>query len=1703
MLKFATVISVVTCSARSTPPRVRARRNDFLALGVLFLLITAPWFEAQASNHPPARHKVERVLPAEQEIEGDTVEWRLEFTIDVQISSTNAFYLKTVEFEPPAGNRRWDSGIVTYSKHNNSNKVYDVKFTNFGGREGVLAFGIDAQYITANGQNAVYNWTYRGDNSVRDTVQNAHYLVDNIHPTPEITGIPEEMKTLSHQVTFTFHEDVTGFALDDISSDNGTFSNFSKTSDRVYTADLTLARKDSVTVSVRANAAEDGRGNDSLASSFSATFDTSPPRVTSIERQDPTDYRTDANSLKWRVIFNEDVTGVAAEDFTVSGTTAGLSVNTSSGRQIDVTASGGDLENLDGVVRLSFKDGYTVTDIAGNALTNPTPTGSIKDSYSLDNTAPSVVSILRTTSNNTTPQKYETNAGSVWWRVTFSERVTGVEYSDFSLSGRDSVTGKTLFGGTGAWEVENSGGTQYRVHASGGDIPTFNGVMTLNLKTSHGIKDEFNRPLTTRTPTGVNENSFLLDRIRPTVTISGVPPVANSAFTATLRFSEAVEDFDVTDINATNATLSSFTATTEGQEWTVEVTPTANYQLAVAKDRARDAAGNGNTANDGSGASGTYGGVTARPETLTMDEGSSNSFTVVLDGAPTGDVAVALTSDNEDVKLDNGTLTFTTENWNQEQRVTVQALEDDADVAADFARVTVNPSGGGYDAVADETVAVTVTDNDAAGAGMTVSPQSLPISEGSLGSFRVVLNAVPTADVTVVLTSDNEAVTPGPRTLTFTTENWNAAQNVTVRALEDGDATDESATVTVNPSGGGYDAVADETVAVTVTDNDAAGAGVTVSPQSLALSEGSSGSFRVVLNAVPTGDVTVALTSDNEDVTLNNGTLTFTTANWNAVQTVTVRALEDGDATSDFARVTVDASGGGFDTVADETVAVTVTDNDAAGAGVTVSPESLTLPEGSSGNFRVVLNAVPTGDVTVALTSDNEDVTLNNGTLTFTTANWNAVQTVTVRALEDGDTTGESATVTVNPSGGGYNAVSDETVAVTVTDNDAAGAGVTVVPASLAMEEGDTETFTVVLDAEPMGPVVVTLASDHVEVTLEPKSLTFTTSNWFAVQTVTVTALEDVDTVNDSAGLTANPSGGGYDAVADGTVAATVTDNDDPLALAEIADKTYRQHREIEAWTLPAATGGGGGEVTYKLNPALPTGLVFDTATRRLSGLPTVAQGATEYSYSVTGADGSVVSRAFRMTVLEGPKPPTEEERRVVKAALTDVARSALSGVTEAMRGRFGGAGCVTALTLAGEEVKPVAAEAAAGREAREQRQGERGLEPREALGTSAFQWSPGCAGGEERVGQWTLWGRGDVRKFGGDVDQGSYEGTHLSGWVGVDRQLGKGLIAGAAVSQGSGRVKLDVGEGSAKLRADLTTAWPYMRVETEESGVFQLVLGAGRGTVTYDHLEREEEKADLELMVGSVSGTRQIWNRDGMTLWATGEGGMVQAKTSGTEGDALVGLRAEGWRLRGGMEGSFRALRLVGSEAALTPHGSAMVTHDGGGDVSGTGLELSAGARVETGNPRFGLSATAHWLALYSGGRERDWGGSVEAVWRADAEGRGLSLKLAPTWGVQASSTSAGVWEATDVFTSWQSRFDGGAALTSRLGYGVAMDGGTLTPFLEASLGGSGDGWRRMGAGAELKWQTGVAAAVVGEHDHDTDGAGDSRFRIDLRMRF
>ena len=69
---------------------------------------------------------------------------------------------------------------------------------------------------------------------------------------------------------------------------------------------------------------------------------------------------------------------------------------------------------------------------------------------------------------------------------------------------------------------------------------------------------------------------------------------------------------------------------------------------------------------------------------------------------------------------------------------------------------------------------------------VAISPLAA-VQEGGSGSFMVRLTTVPTADVTIAVSSDNPAVTVAPMSLTFTADNYGTLQTVTVMAAEDDD----------------------------------------------------------------------------------------------------------------------------------------------------------------------------------------------------------------------------------------------------------------------------------------------------------------------------------------------------------------------------------------------------------------------------------------------------------------------------------------------------------------------------------------------------------------------------------------------------------------------------------------------------------------------------------------------------------------------------------------------------------------------------------------------------------------------------------------------------------------------------------------------------------------------------------------------------
>ena len=349
--------------------------------------------------------------------------------------------------------------------------------------------------------------------------------------------------------------------------------------------------------------------------------------------------------------------------------------------------------------------------------------------------------------------------------------------------------------------------------------------------------------------------------------------------------------------------------------------------------------------------------------------------------------------------------------------------------------------------------------------------------------------------------------------------------------------------------------VSERNLEVTVGDND--NQGVTVSSTSLEVTEGASGVYTIVLDTQPTGDpgnVTVTITGDDGDVTVNPSQLTFTAANWNQAEEVTVNAADDADAEPD-AVVTLKHTvrGADYDGVDVEDVRVTIKESDTK--GVTVSSTSLEITEGGSRPYTVVLTTQPTGAVTVMVGGvSGTDVSVDPEELIFTTGNWSREQTVTVSAAEDDDAAEDAAvTLTHTASGGGYDDAAEDAVTVTIVENDTERKGVTVTPRALTINEGSMPgTYTVRLTTQPTAEVTMTVSvsvtpdAEAASVMVSPKSLEFTPDNWNVRQMVTVSAAEDANATDAAVTLMHVVSGGDYaTGVEVLNVNVTVRDNDE------------------------------------------------------------------------------------------------------------------------------------------------------------------------------------------------------------------------------------------------------------------------------------------------------------------------------------------------------------------------------------------------------------------------------------------------------------------------------------------------------------------------------------------------------------------------------
>lgn len=195
-------------------------------------------------------------------------------------------------------------------------------------------------------------------------------------------------------------------------------------------------------------------------------------------------------------------------------------------------------------------------------------------------------------------------------------------------------------------------------------------------------------------------------------------------------------------------------------------------------------------------------------------------------------------------------------------------------------------------------------------AGMTVL-------ENSTVALQVRLSAQPPADVVVSATSSNPTkAAVSPAALVFTSSNWSTYQNFSIQGVNDGDANDEASQITLSAPG-----LSNKVVAVTVSDEEQY---LVTSASTIYVNEGSSGVVGIRLNGQPASNVSVNAYSANTLLaTVSPAMMTFTPANWNTQQFLTVSGTEDANAFNGNTIIQIVSSSGSL-----LSINVSVIDND-------------------------------------------------------------------------------------------------------------------------------------------------------------------------------------------------------------------------------------------------------------------------------------------------------------------------------------------------------------------------------------------------------------------------------------------------------------------------------------------------------------------------------------------------------------------------------------------------------------------------------------------------------------------------------------------------------------------------------------------------------------------------------------------------------
>ena len=549
--------------------------------------------------------------------------------------------------------------------------------------------------------------------------------------------------------------------------------------------------------------------------------------------------------------------------------------------------------------------------------------------------------------------------------------------------------------------------------------------------------------------------------------------------------------------------------------------------------------------------------------------------------------------------------------------------------------------------------------SESAGTVTITATLDAPAPEGGLGGFLFAGGDSTAADG-IDFTLPFDIFIPGGQ----------RSRAVTISITDDAeDESDETVVVTAYFDLG--TAVLEDKITLTITDDDTAGVTITAASP-LAVDEGATATYTVVLDSQPTADVTITASSGNVDAaSVSPASYTFTSSTWNTAQTFTVSGVADTDTN-------------------DETVGIShgVTSDDAKYAAVLMNSVSVSVSDTTQEQLQQEdppANRAPTvasviGNATIVNESGSHQVSLSgvfsdaDGDSLTMTAGSSDEAVATVSVASDGSSLTVTAkgrgtaTITVTADDGRGGTVDDEftikvkaapTVASAISDVSGLEAGSTQdVSLSGVFSDADGDALTFTASSSNNGKATVSVASDGSKLTLAgvadgTATITVTAqdsdgnrvSGDFSVAVVQVpeppqqeepnqaptvaSAIDDATIVNESGTQTVSLSGTFSDADSD-TLTISAKSSDTTVATVSVASDssslTVKAQARGNATITVTANDGRGGTVDDEFTVTVKAAPTVASAISDVSGLEAGSTQDVSLSGVFSDADGDALT---------------------------------------------------------------------------------------------------------------------------------------------------------------------------------------------------------------------------------------------------------------------------------------------------------------------------------------------------------------------------------------------------------------------------------------------------------------------------------------------